>query len=165
MQRLKKQPFTSGAQLATRASLAAAVSVAIATALGLPYPIYALIAAVIVTDFAPAQTRRLGFQRLIATIIGAACGGLLRSVVEPAAWSIGLGILLAMVVCQQSRAPEGAKAAGYISGIIMLAHGENTWSYAAYRFLETMLGITVAWAISFIPRLIRTEEDVNDEDK
>lgn len=163
MQRPSKQAFISGAQLAARASLAAALSIGIATAFRLPYPIYALIAAVIVTDFEPSQTRRLGFQRLIATIIGAVCGALLRSVLEPTAWSIGLGILVAMVVCQQSRAPEGAKSAGFISGIIMLDVGANTWSYALFRFIETVLGISVAWAISFVPRLIRFEQSTNGE--
>ncbi len=145
-----------GLQLAVRASLAAGVAIALAQLLQLEYPLYALVAAVIVTDFSPAETRRLGVLRLIATVIGAVCGGVLRTFLEPSAWAIGLGILLAMSVCQ-GPLRNSARVAGYISGIVMLEHGENTALYAFYRFVETALGIGVAWAISFVPRLIHLE--------
>lgn len=159
---MKTREVVTGLQLAVRASLAAGVSVGLATLFGLEYPIYALVAAVIVTDFSPAETRRLGLLRLIATIIGAVSGGLLRSALEPNAWSIGLSILMAMAMCQW-RLRGTAKVAGYIAGIVMLDHGNNTWAYAFYRFIETALGIGVAWAISFVPRLIRIPEPVTDE--
>lgn len=152
-----KHEVISGVQLAVRAALAAGVSIGLARLLQLEYPIYALVAAVIVTDFSPLETRRLGLLRLIATVIGAVIGGALRSVLEPSAWAIGLGILLAMAVCQ-GRLKGSAKVAGYISGIVMLDHGENVAVYAVYRFVETAIGIGVAWAISFVPRLIRIEE-------
>jgi uncharacterized membrane protein YgaE (UPF0421/DUF939 family) len=152
-----RHELLSGAQLAARAAVAAALSIALARTLRLEYPIYALVAAVIVTDFSPAETRRLGWLRMIATVIGAVVGGMLRYVLEPSAWAIGVGILVAMVVCQ-GRLKGSAKVAGYISGIVMLEHGENPASYAVYRFVETALGIGVAWVISFVPRLIRLEE-------
>lgn len=152
-----KHNMISGVQLAARAALAAGVSIGLARLLQLEYPIYALVAAVIVTDFSPGETRRLGLLRLIATVIGAVCGGVLRSVLGPSAWAIGIGILLAMAVCQ-GRLKGSAKVAGYISGIVMLDHGESPAIYAAYRFVETAIGIGVAWAISFVPRLIRIEE-------
>lgn len=160
---MTKHDIISGAQLATRAALAAGVSIALARLLQLEYPIYALVAAVIVTDFSPAETRKLGLHRLLATVIGAVCGGVLRSILEPSAWAIGIGILVAMLVCQ-GRLKGSAKVAGYISGIVMLEHGENTAMYAVYRFVETAIGIGVAWAISFVPRLIRLEEPAAGDD-
>jgi hypothetical protein len=65
---------TSGLQLAMRAGLAAGLSIAIAQFFKLEYPIYAFIAAVIVTDLSPAQSRRLGFIRIVATVVGALLG-------------------------------------------------------------------------------------------
>jgi uncharacterized membrane protein YgaE (UPF0421/DUF939 family) len=134
------------------------LSVALAWLCRFEFPIYALIAAVIVTDFSPSRTSKLGLQRLVATVVGATCGAAFRQVHEPSAWVIGLGIFVAMLICHLSRIHEGAKVSGYICGIIMIAHGTHPWSYALLRFTETVLGIGVAWLISFVPRVIRIEE-------
>ena len=48
-------------RLSVRAALSAGLAVAIAELVRLPYPIYALIGAVIVSDLSPAKTRQLGF--------------------------------------------------------------------------------------------------------
>jgi uncharacterized membrane protein YgaE (UPF0421/DUF939 family) len=149
--------------LALRAGLGAAVAIGLAQLLKLEFPIYALIAAVIVTDFSPKQSSALGLQRLAATVVGAAIGALVRLGFEPSALAIGLSILVAMSVCQFVRLPGGAKVAGYIAGIIMLDHGEQPWMYAFYRLIETALGIVVAWLISLVPRLIRAPEPEHDD--
>ena len=51
--------------------------------------------------------------------------------------------------------PAAAKVAGYVSGIILLDHGDSPWSYALFRMIETVLGIAAAVAVSFVPKLIR----------
>ena len=53
---------------------------------------------------------------------------------------------------------DGAKVAGYICGIVVVAHGTHPWSYAVLRFTETVLGIGVAWLISFVPKVIQIVE-------
>jgi uncharacterized membrane protein YgaE (UPF0421/DUF939 family) len=75
----------------------------------------------------------------------------------PGPWTIALGVLIAMLVCSLIRMQEGAKVAGYICGIVMLADGAEPWSCAFYRLIETMLGIGVAWVISLVPGLIRID--------
>ena len=125
---------------------------------GLQYPIYAFLAAVIVTDLSPSRTRQLGLLRLIATVVGAGIGAMLSMVLPAGPWSLGLGVLLAMQVSHLVKAQEGAKVAGYICGIVLLEHGAHPWSYAFFRLIETALGIAVATSISFVPKLIRIEE-------
>lgn len=145
-------------QLCVRASVAAGVSVAIAHALHFQGLIYVFIAAVLVTDLRPSESRRLGLRRLVATVIGAICGALLGPVLPFAAWSIGIGVLTAMLVCQLVQVPDGAKVAGFICGIIVLDNSVQPWVDAFHRFTETALGVSVAWLVSCIPKLIRAED-------
>jgi uncharacterized membrane protein YgaE (UPF0421/DUF939 family) len=134
------------------------LSVAIAQLFSLQYPIYAFLAAVIVTDLTPSQSRKLGMSRLAATVVGAMCGATLSPLLPPGPWAIGLSILIAMLVCQLVRAGDGAKVAGYICGIVVFDHSSEPWLYAFFRFIETALGVAVAWAISYVPKLIEVDK-------
>lgn len=149
-------PMT-GIQLALRASVAAGLSLAIAQFFELQFPIYAAIAAIIVTDLSPSESIRLGWRRLVATVVGAVCGAALSMVLPTTPWAIGLSILVAMFSCHVLRIPEAVRVAGYTSAIVAFAYDVTPWSYAFYRFIETALGICVAWSVSYIPKLVRTE--------
>jgi uncharacterized membrane protein YgaE (UPF0421/DUF939 family) len=148
----------SGLQLAVRAAVAAVVSLTIAQELGLQHPVYAFIAAVIATDLIPSESRQLGVRRLIATVIGAVCGAALSSVLPGDPWAIGVGVLIAMLACELLQGREGSRVAGFICGVVVLHHSGEPWQYASHRFIETALGVVVAWAISYVPKLIRTGE-------
>jgi len=152
------QTLISGVQLALRAAVAAGLSIALAQLFNLEYPIYSFLAAVIVTDLTPSQSRLLGLRRILSTIVGAICGAALSPVLPPGPWAIGLSILVAMLVCQLLQAQEGAKVAGYICGIVVLDHSAEPWLYAYFRFTETVLGVVVAWMISYFPKLIHIDE-------
>jgi uncharacterized membrane protein YgaE (UPF0421/DUF939 family) len=152
-----------GIQLALRSALSAGLSLALAQLFRLEYPIYAMIAAVIVTDLSASQTRKLGLRRLVATVLGAACGAALGPLLPPGPVAIGLSILVAMVICILLRGQDVAKVVGYICGVVVLNHGENPWPYAFLRLIETALGIGVAWMISLVPKLIRTDESGHQE--
>lgn len=144
--------------LALRAAFGSGLSVSLAQVCKLEYPIYALLAAFIVTDFSSAKTRKLGLQRIVATVVGATCGAVLQSILQPSAWAIGVGILVAMLICHFSSVRGGAKVAGYICGIVMLTRSPKPWSYALFRLVETALGIGVAWLTSMVPSLVQIKE-------
>jgi uncharacterized membrane protein YgaE (UPF0421/DUF939 family) len=154
-----------GAQLALRASVAVAVAVAIAQLFNLDSPIYVLLSAVIVTDLKPSESRRLGLLRLASTVVGAVCGAVLSPLLPPRWWSIGLSILIAMLICQLLRAREGAKVAGFICGIIVLDNSAAPWRDSALRFVETALGVIIAWLISYVPKLIRLDEPDDEAER
>ncbi len=151
-------PLKRGLQIASRAAVGAALALVLAQALRLDYPIYAMLAAVIVTELSPAQTRQLAVRRIVATLVGASCGALLARTLPSNPWTIGLGILVAMLLCHLVKAAEGARVAGYICGISMLTHGADPWKYALFRTVETLLGIAVASALSFLPKLLGEDE-------
>jgi uncharacterized membrane protein YgaE (UPF0421/DUF939 family) len=148
----------SGLQLAVRAAVGASVSYALAQLLGLDHPIFAFTAAVIVTDLKPAQSRELGLRRLGATLVGGVAGAALSMVLPSTPWAIGAGVLGAMLLCDMLGARDGAKIAGYICGLIVLEHNAEPWNDAFYRMIETALGVMVAWAIAYVPKLIPPEQ-------
>jgi uncharacterized membrane protein YgaE (UPF0421/DUF939 family) len=144
-------------QSSLRASLSAGFAVAIAHLLRLQYPIYALIAAVVVSDLSPSQTRRLGLRRVVGSMVGAVVGAALSLFVSPSWWATGLTVLVAMFLSHLLRLQGAAKISGYVGGIIVLNHGSHPWSYALYRLIETVLGIIIAILVSLFPKLIRTD--------
>ena len=61
-------------------------------------PIFALIAAVIVTDRDPTETRKLAIRRVISTGIGAVCGVALAQVAGQSSWEAIIAIFTAMML-------------------------------------------------------------------
>jgi uncharacterized membrane protein YgaE (UPF0421/DUF939 family) len=147
-----------GVQMSVRASLAAGLSVTCAQLLRLEFPIYAMIAAVIVTDLSPERTRQLGLPRLVGTVVGSMLAAALSPVLVPRPAAVVLTVMAAMLACHLLRLQDAAKVAGYVGGIVLLDHGEQPWIYAVYRLAETVLGIGIAVLVSLVPRLIRTAE-------
>jgi uncharacterized membrane protein YgaE (UPF0421/DUF939 family) len=146
-----------------RAGLAAGLAVAIARLLRLPFPLYALVAVVIVTDLSASRTRDLALRRLVGTVLGATLGAVIHPWLPPTAWSIGLGVLAAMFLSYLLQLHEAAaKVAGYVCGIVMLEHGEHPWSYALFRLMETVLGIGLAVLVSLVPLLIPIDEPTRE---
>lgn len=152
-----------GGQLAARAALGAGISLALARALNFETPIFALIATVIVTDRDPAETRRLAIRRVISTAIGAACGVALARVLGQSSWEAAIAIFIAMLLSIAITRLGDPKIAAYLCALILINFSDKPLAYAFYRFIETVLGIAVAWAISLVPKLIDIEEPEDDK--
>ncbi|HEY6895242.1 MAG TPA: FUSC family protein, partial [Rhodanobacteraceae bacterium] len=112
----------SSIQLATRASIAAALALAVAERVDLDFPIYAMIAAVIVTDLSPARTRELAWPRLAGTVLGAATGAALSMLLPAGPLAVGVAILVTMLLSTALRFQNAARLAAYVCGIVILDH-------------------------------------------
>jgi uncharacterized membrane protein YgaE (UPF0421/DUF939 family) len=158
----RRSTFITGLQLSLRAAVAAGSSIAIARYLELQYPIYALIAAVIVLDLSPSKTQQLAVQRFLGTLLGAAVGAVLSYSLPAGPVAIGASILVAMLLSYVVQLQAAAKLAGYVCGIVILGNFDYPWSYAFYRVIETFLGIAMAVLVSLVPKLMRVEPTETD---
>ncbi len=154
-----------GTQLAVRAAAGAAISLAIARALNLETPIFALIAAVIVTDRNAEETRKLAVRRAISTVIGALCGVALAQFIGSSAWEAALAIFVSIIASIAVTKLGDPKLAAYLCALIVINYGAEPLHYAFFRFVETILGIFVAWAISLVPKLVDIEDVIEHEEK
>ncbi len=148
----------TGIQLSLRAAVAAAFAVAIARLLSFDYPIFAFISAVLVTDLSAAESRKLGVNRLLATVVGALGGAILTPLIPSGAVAIGFSVFIAMATCHLLIGAGGARVAAFVCGIIVLDNNPEPWTYALHRFAETVLGVMAAWAISYVPKLVHLDD-------
>ena len=118
--------FRIGMQLAFRAAVGAGVSLAIARALNLDTPIFALIAAVIVTDRDPAETRKLAIRRIISTAIGGVCGVALAQVLGSSSWEAALAIFIAMILSIAVTQLGDPKIAAYLCALILINYASQS---------------------------------------
>ena len=145
--------------MSLRASIAAGLAFWVAQWLGAEHAIYALVAAVIVTDLSPSKTRHSALHRFAGTLIGAVVGALLLSVLPAHPLSPVPAILAAMLLTYLVR-PEhaAARVAGYVAAIVMVAHGDDPWRYAFDRAWETLIGIGTALLVGMVPLWLRERD-------
>lgn len=147
--------FTPALQMSVRAAVAAGIAVFAAELMGLAFPLYAMISAVLVTDLSPGRTRELALPRLMSTALGGLLGAIFASLGWHGLVALVPAILLTMFVAHVLRAPDAGRLAGYVCGIVVLAYHTNAWSYALFRWIETALGIAVAVAVSLVPKMMQ----------
>jgi hypothetical protein len=60
-----------------------------------------------------------------------------------------------MLTSHLLQGPDGARIAAFVFTIIVVDHSDHVWPFVMDRFIETILGIAVAWSVSHVPTLIR----------
>jgi uncharacterized membrane protein YgaE (UPF0421/DUF939 family) len=154
---ISRTTLINGLQLSLRAAVATGLAVAIAQSLDFEYPLYTVIAGVIVMDLSPRKTVQLARQRLAGTLIGAAVGGVLSYLLPSGPVPVAAAIAVAMLLSHLMLLPGAAKLAGFLSGMVVLAHSAHPWLYARNRTIETLLGVGMAVLVSLVPKLMRLE--------
>jgi len=64
-------------------------------------------------------------------------------------------VFAAMLASQLLGLEDATKLAGYVCGLVLLEHSASPWAYAGWRLAETLLGVTIAVLLSFVPKLVR----------
>jgi uncharacterized membrane protein YccC len=135
---------------AVRTALAAGLSMAVATALGVPDPYWSPITTIIVTQSGVADSWLISRRRLLGTLLGVTLGALQVLLLPRGVFSYALAILLLGLVCGFSRIHQSAYRFGGIALTIVItaAPGDAVWRVALFRFVDVAIGIGVALAIT-----------------
>jgi len=153
---MERSKVVPAVQLSVRAGLAALLSVGVAQYFGLNL-VQPLITACLVIDLSPEDTRRFAVKRFAGTVLGVLIGASLGALLPSNAFSVGFGVLVAMLASHLLRLDGAVRLAGFVCGICLLQHSGTPWSYGYARLLETTLGIVMAVLTSYVPKLMRAE--------
>lgn len=139
-----------------KTAVAVGVALGVSAWLGLEYPVFAGVAAVICMQPTVAGSLRSGKERMQATIIGAVFSLLALILLHhaPALQAVrsvfvGLTVLLVMAVTIRLRWFDSlVLATATVVVIMVLPSDENIYYYSASRTLVTFIGIVVATAVN-----------------
>jgi len=129
-------------------AVAAAVSFLIVQQLHWNYPMYSVVAAIIVMSTTYNSTYTLAIQRVIGTIIGALGGAIFAVIFGSNVFSLGIAVFLTTLLASW-KFQETSKLAGPVSAIVILNYAGSAWFYAWMRFLETLVGVVVALLVNY----------------
>ncbi|MDA8442149.1 MAG: aromatic acid exporter family protein [Peptococcaceae bacterium] len=138
-----------------KTGLAVALCVWIAQLLNFKYPFYSAIAAVIALQATLADSWRQGIIRMQGTLVGAITGYVFALVAVHNPWWTGLGLIVTLAILKAMRWTDAINIASIVFIAITINITGPPLNYASSRIIDTLLGITVAFAVNqlfFPPR-------------
>jgi len=136
--------------IAARCAMAALLAVEVSRCLGLQFPIYALISAIMVTEYHGHETRQQSVVRFIGNALGITAGGLLGTLFGGHALVIGLATFIMVLFCYFFDFAVAAKYSAFVAALTVMDHSTRPWSYGWDRLAETSLGIGFAFTMSLV---------------
>ena len=142
--------------------VAAILSVLLADRLGLSYPYWAAISAVVVLGWDSTLTLASCRDRIIGTAIGAFMGWVTFHLWHGHYIFYGVSVALCVFVCSGLKFEKAGRLAGATLTLIVLVQPDSggPGRIAIARFLETGIGVIMALVISLLPpRAAKTDAE------
>lgn len=146
--RVSRENLITLGKHAIKLGLAATLAAVAAERLHLKYPIYALIAPIIIMGTTRGSTWSAGISRIKGTIIGTIAGAIFETIFGSNPLSLLAASTLVIFLCRYWGLGEAYRLAGYVTAIVLLEHSDQPWLYAWGRFLETTIGIGIALLVN-----------------
>jgi uncharacterized membrane protein YgaE (UPF0421/DUF939 family) len=145
-------PFTQG-RLGLRTlktGLAVALSVWVTWLLGSQYPIFAVVAVIYAMSRTINGTLETCREQLIGTAFGALTGCVFLYLFPDHALAfMGLGVIVVILLCNRMRVPIAIPLSCVVFCVICLnSPGTNNIAYSFYRFVDTLTGLLIAFAVN-----------------
>jgi len=119
-----------------------------------PAPIFACMAAIVVTQGSVGESLRSGVARIIATVVGCAIALviMLASIENPYVHmlTVGLGCALTIYFCVLIKYPNAAALAGIIFVSLAVSRPDDKYAFALMRLIETAAGIAISVGVNVL---------------
>ena len=152
MERLKKL-LKAGSGMGLRiikTGIAATLCVVISYWLMLDTPFFAVAATVISMGKSIDISLRGGKNRIVGVAIGGVIGTVFAMTLPGNAGLCGIGVILTLYLCHILKLRGAAPLACIIFTIVVLYRGPSPWLYAGQRFVEVLIGVTIALLVNVI---------------
>lgn len=139
-----------GLENPARTSVAAMVSLLVASAFKLPEAYWAAVTTIVIMQSTLGAALKVSGQRFAGTALGAAAGALVATYFPANAIVFGAGVFVLGLVCAVLNLDRPAyRFAGITLAIVLLvARDTSAWVVATHRFIEVSIGIAVGLVIT-----------------
>lgn len=132
-----------------KTAISVVLSILISNLLKMEYPFYVVIASIISMQSSVEASFKVGRNRILGTLVGAAIGFVCALIKPGDAIISGLGIIAVIYICNMLDWKESASIAGVVFCAIMLnLKGGSALFYSLNRILDTFVGIAVAVVVN-----------------
>ena len=152
-----------GTQLRYCAKLALAAVAAYALTLGArnEYALYSVLGAALVMGGSVGEDLSSSLNRVRGTLAGALVGTVLAYSLGMSAWSLGLGVAtLAWVSIGLGWGKPALRAGLAMTLVGLFSHSSDAAQYGAWRVLNTVIGVSIGVAVSYLVWPIRGRDEV-----
>ncbi|SHH86208.1 FUSC family protein [Clostridium grantii] len=134
-----------------KTAIAVVLALGISRLMKTEYPFYSAIAAIISMQSSIIESFRVGKNRMLGTIVGAAVG-LIFFLISPGNLILsGIGIVVVIYICDSLGWNKAVSIACIVFCVIMTnLSGRNPFFYSISRILDTFIGIIIAVAVNYI---------------
>ena len=140
------------ARHALRTALAASITYILTQAFALEQGYWAVFSSILVMQAHIGSSLVASWSRLMGTAAGAALGAIVASLFGPGLWTTAASMFLAILVCSRLAANnDSLRLASLTAALVICLHepGGSAFLIGMNRFLEVVVGIGVALAVSF----------------
>lgn len=145
-----------------KTAIAVILTLIICDVFNITNPFFAAIAAIIAMETSISGSLLIARERMYGTIIGASIALLFTFLFPVNYFSIGLGVLIVIYICDLFQWQNTIKISTIVFIAILLGFEEDGQvQYAIYRTLDTLLGLTVGTLINYFVYPNKVDKPLN----
>ena len=131
-----------------KTGLVVTLSVIVARLIGLEYPFFVVMTAIISMDKTTISSLKMGRNRVFGTFLGAAIGIGLSYIGRGNPFLLGLGVILLIQICNSLKLQGAITIGGIVMTAIMVHTDKTPFYYGFHRTLDTLVGATISFVVN-----------------
>lgn len=131
-----------------KTGLVVTLSVIVSRLIGLEYPFFVVMTAIISMDKTSISSLKMGRNRVFGTFLGAAIGIGLSYIDRGNPLLLGLGVIILIQICNNLKLQGAITIGGIVMTAIMVHTDKTPMYYGFHRTLDTLCGATISFIVN-----------------